>query len=534
MIEFEGWEESSLLPEGWIFRVNWEGFVKSNDKEEPLEGIAKSEAGTEEIAESNEHLVVKARTKFSSNIAYLSREGKAFESLRTATEYMTKMGYKRAEILRCREFLQERNQKSIVLRENWLESDTVPPGWKIRNSGARSFVLSPDGRQFRSRLQAIVALAPEKSYQEDLAWMREKLLEHEGWQTSSLLPAHWIFKVKGIEDKQLLQLTSKYKLLRGMKSVLVHLETSAKYTKDHIDKYNQFWQQFGAESLDTKYTWSTSPTLPEGCRLRKAGDREFILSPREEQFRTRFVALKSLLKMNPIPEKEAAAMKEKMMEHEGWKKDVHLPKGWLCKQFPERIKKGRKQKFYQKVFYLTEQGECFHGLNAALEYMRGSSKYNKNEVAKMEGSSAADGGAGDDEKEAVQDDLGKDVEGTAEPDLLFASREITPMRHLGDLEKDADRDDLEMDLNQEIIPIRPLHGQNVDGSDFSGQINKTNPKKKDQPGLSDKNEQSSTTVPKHGWGLSLKLPKGWKYRILPRKVGRKKQLWFLSPQVRKT
>ena len=155
MIEFEGWEESNLLPEGWIFRVNWEGFVKSNDKEEHFEGIAKSDVGAEEVAESNdkeEHLAVKARTKFTSNIVYLSREGKAFESMRTATEYMTKMGYKRAEILRCREFLQERNQKSIVLRENWLESDTVPAGWKIRTSGGRTFVLSPDGRQFRSRL----------------------------------------------------------------------------------------------------------------------------------------------------------------------------------------------------------------------------------------------------------------------------------------------------------------------------------------------------------------------------------------------
>ena len=235
------------------------------------------------------------------------------------------------------------------------------------------------------------------------------------------------------------------------------------------------------------------------------------------------------------------------MEYEGWKKYVHLPKGWLCKQFPERIKKGRKKKFHQKVFYLSEQGECFHGLNAALEYMRGSSKYNKNEVARMESSSVADGEAGGDEKEAVQDDLdnvadqddlGKDVEGTAEPDLLFASREITPMRHLGDLEKDADRNDFEMDFNQEITPMRHFDGQNVDGSNFSGGnkkgIGQNNLKKKDQPGLSDKNEQSSTTMPKHGWGMSPKLPKGWKYRILPRKVGRKKQIWFLSPQVRKT
>ena len=39
------------------------------------------------------------------------------------------------------------------------------------------------------------------------------------------------------------------------------------------------------------------------------------------------------------------------------------------------------------------------------------------------------------------------------------------------------------------------------------------------------------TVPKHGWKESPKLPEGWKLRCLPRKVGRKKQIWFLSPQV---
>ena len=167
MKEFEGWEESDLLPEGWIFRVKWEGFANS-----------------------------KLRTKFSSNSMFLSREGKVFESMRTATEHMTRLGYKRAEISRCKDFLQERNQKSNIARETWIESDTVPTGWKIGSSGTRTLLLSPNGRQFRSRMQAITALASEKGEQAELEAMREKLVIHEGWQRSSLLPANWIFKVK--------------------------------------------------------------------------------------------------------------------------------------------------------------------------------------------------------------------------------------------------------------------------------------------------------------------------------------------------
>ena len=47
-------------------------------------------------------------------------------------------------------------------------------------------------------------------------------------------------------------------------------------------------------------------------------------------------------------------------------------------------------------------------------------------------------------------------------------------------------------------------------------------------------KQKPATIPKHGWTKSPKLPEGWKFRCLPRKVGRKRQIWFLSPQVSHT
>ena len=105
MKEFEGWEESILLPEGWIFRVNWEGFANA-----------------------------KLKTKFSSNTQYLSREGKVFESMRTATEYMARLGYKRAEISRCKDFLQERNQNSgLGFRQSQSLQVRKPTRWSWRH-----------------------------------------------------------------------------------------------------------------------------------------------------------------------------------------------------------------------------------------------------------------------------------------------------------------------------------------------------------------------------------------------------------------
>ena len=465
MKEFEGWEESDLLPEGWIYRVNWEGFVKS-------------------------------KNTFGINILYLSKEGKVFESMRAATEYMARIGFKKADILRCKEFLQERNQMSMISRKSWVESETVPTGWKIQSSGTK--VLSPSGRQFRSVLQAVTTLSSERVEGVNLEEMREKLVEHEGWKRSSLLPSNWIFKVKlkasDTEEKQLLQLSSRYKLLRGKKSVLMHMEASGKYTKEHIDSYHKFWQQFGAESLETKYTWKTSSTLPEGWRLRKTGDREFLLSPRDEQFRTRFVALKSLLKMEPKPGKEAEEMREKMMEHEGWKQEGHLPKGWLAKEFPTFIKKGRKKKVYQRVLYLSSDGECFQGIIPALAHMRESGRYTKMEVDRMEagGGGGGEGGGGSEAVEAKQEQ-----EQTS--DDQFAPHEITPM---------SDPDS---------------QGQSEPSSSCANG-------KKQKPAMSG----NPKTIPKHGWTKSPKLPEGWKFRSLPRKVGRKRQIWFLSPQVSHT
>ena len=74
LVEFEGWEESSLLPTNWLFKVVWEGSNKEG--------------------------------RWSENVSFLScREGQSFESLRLAIQHMKTVGsYTEAEMAGCREF----------------------------------------------------------------------------------------------------------------------------------------------------------------------------------------------------------------------------------------------------------------------------------------------------------------------------------------------------------------------------------------------------------------------------------------------
>ena len=61
--------------------------------------------------------------------------------------------YSEEEMANCKEFISE--QKSCDVKYEWKEGDeTVPQGWKLRVSDSEAewqWMLSPDGRQFRSR-----------------------------------------------------------------------------------------------------------------------------------------------------------------------------------------------------------------------------------------------------------------------------------------------------------------------------------------------------------------------------------------------
>ena len=204
-LQFEGWETEEFLPDGWLYKRTWEGLISSGS--------------------------------FSTNTVYISREGNVFESVKLAVEFMESMEeYKEKDIEQLKAFQAQLSRVTTKRREDWVESDTVPPGWKVRpgcgKEAGKEWVLRPDGRQFMTRCIALQYLAKEGADQEDIDLLRNSLV-HEGWKKDNLLPKDWLFKVK--EGK--LGSTNGYKMMCKEGQLLESAKAAMDYIQvDHRDQ----------------------------------------------------------------------------------------------------------------------------------------------------------------------------------------------------------------------------------------------------------------------------------------------------------
>ena len=57
------------------------------------------------------------------------------------------------------------------------------------------WILSREGRQYRSRYTAVQDMAKRNYKMVEIQEMKELMVLHEGWQRSELLPENWLFKV---------------------------------------------------------------------------------------------------------------------------------------------------------------------------------------------------------------------------------------------------------------------------------------------------------------------------------------------------
>ena len=165
MIQYEKWEENSLLPQGWLFKVRADGWTR--DK------------------------------KFYENIAYLSSEGLPFESMKTSMEYMSSSSkYTEKDLSNCKEFLLQRSKSDKSF--DWEDGDdTILPGWKMRTcdtDSQRPFFLSPQNLQYRSRYVAYQDMFRRNYKRKEIEKMKTLLMKHEHWEESDLLPKGWLFK----------------------------------------------------------------------------------------------------------------------------------------------------------------------------------------------------------------------------------------------------------------------------------------------------------------------------------------------------
>ena len=360
MIEYEGWEESELLPKGWMYKVHWEGMTK--DK------------------------------KYSSNIYYLSKEGKSFESMKSALDFMTTSDeYSAEDLENGSQFLENRSKETIGIRFNWTKSPTVPDGWKVRKAdgtGNFEYILSPSGVQYRSRYVAIQDLATKKASKIEMDEMRSKMILYENWEISEYLPEDWLFKVnwegkcKDRWSSNILYISKEGCSFESMKSVMDFMQASSNYNYEDIENCKIFLKQRGQMTAESRFDWKTSDTVPAGWKTRSASGKsetEFILSPSGDAFKSRFVAVKDMIKKG-AREDEINEMRKKMIEHEGWELSDLLPFGWMFKVHWEGM--CRDNKWSSNLFYLSREGCAYESMKGVTDFMISSSSYTEEDVRK--------------------------------------------------------------------------------------------------------------------------------------------------------
>merc|ERR1712129_159555 len=205
-------------------------------------------------------------------------------------------------------FQEKRNQETIEFRFNWIESPTVPEGWKVRKAdgtGNFEYVLFPDGLQYRSRYTAIQDMAVKKESRRDMDEMRSKMILYESWEISEHLPEDWMFKVnwegfcKDRWSSNILYLSKEGCAFESMKTVTEFMQSSSNYNYEDIENCKIFLKQRNQMTAESRFEWKTSDSVPSGWKTRTAGGKsetEFILSPNGNAFKSRFVAVKDMIK----------------------------------------------------------------------------------------------------------------------------------------------------------------------------------------------------------------------------------------------
>merc|ERR1719319_2044051 len=393
LVEFEGWEENALLPEGWLFKVHWEGFVPH-------------------------------KNSVQSSLSFLSSEGGAFESMKTAKEFMEGQGYSGSDLSNCSEFLRARSRETIGSRFLWEADSTLPEGWRARQAGDTRFVLAPWGAQYKSRASALEHLPAQGVPLAEVELLREQMVELEGWRTSSLLPQGWIFKPNSEGDSTTVSFfTSNSKHIKGVKRVVDYMKVKPKYTSAHVHNFAKFWKELCGGAAGSKYQWIEGETVPEGWKMRRTeGGREMVMNPMGEQFRSRLMAMKNMIRNKAGTEAEVEAMRVKVVEQEGWERLAFLPEGWLAKMtWKGRARKGRRAAQQATMAYFSREGETYQSLSNVLQHVLNTPGYTELEVAGLQEHLQAKGKKK--ERKSLEE---------------YAPMEITPMRD----EKTISQDDL--------------------------------------------------------------------------------------------
>ena len=305
MIAHESWQRSPFLPEGWLFKIAWEGHART-------------------------------KMQLQTNTWFISREGVHFESMKAAINFMESAeGYSYKDVKGCKIFQTDQRKTKAKLKFDWEEGDdSLPEGWfkRVAEGNAQmEYILSPEGEQFKTRFAAIQNMFKNNADPYIIEQMKSKLT-FEGWETIALLPEGWMFKrawegtdTRGRQISNTHYLTKEGNVYESAKNAIEFMESTGYYNEQDTLNIKDFQNMLCKVSTKKREDWEVDEeTLPSGWKKRITAKMEYFLRPDGKQFKSRCIALQTMVK-DGYDTTVINEMRSKLC-HEGWKSDKMLLK----------------------------------------------------------------------------------------------------------------------------------------------------------------------------------------------------------------
>ena len=250
----------------------------------------------------------------------------------------------KGEIENFRNFLEIQAVVSRSKKFTWKsDPKTLPEGWKIRTTGSKAFILSPDGQQFCSRKLCLQYMLREGWEEEEVEEMR-RMCAHEGWTEHSLLPPGWIIQTSSK--------SSTVQIMSHLGEVFDSYRTAMTYMRRTDNNFgqtevNQMLKLIGENSKPkslppqqlVKGNWTRDMALPEGWMVRREERQgvmvETFLTHKGQQVVSRISALEHMVK-NGYSRVEMDQVRQGLKSF-GWRSDSNLPSGFLTRYLLQPI-----------------------------------------------------------------------------------------------------------------------------------------------------------------------------------------------------
>ena len=366
MLEYEGWQASPLLPNGWRWR---------------------------------EDKVVKSSKEFMDSLGNFHKSFRQAEAeLKSSKQQLKNFRIFASQNQSEHAFKEKPENASRAVNQEWYLDPYLPSGWKARKVDKRTgmqFILSPDGaRQFTSRSDALGMMILQEFSEDDLERMREGMVREGGWERTDLLPPGWLYRIisSGNQNKSGGNvhhriISSEGIVFKSMKNAAEFMEKSflsgdeKSYTDVDILKLTEFFDQKSAARRTELTEWIKNDNLPNGWKVRFSGrtGRFFYLSPTGNQFSGGRSTLQHMIE-NQYSKEDLEGMRNEMRKL-GWERSEYLPEGWIISH---RASDKRTNIRNHQIKVITREGKMLVSYSAVREFMGINQAYGQEDAEKLE------------------------------------------------------------------------------------------------------------------------------------------------------